>query len=158
MTVICKTLRDCLKAFLVLKQGEMSTPKQICTHFWRFRSVPDELHSSQWWEMLNHYSSRGNRFWKHLGSVRELSFKNQGSLQARTCPQVLGEAAGQRARGKLVAHLHERADPSAAWVHVPLIPIMGIRLKSQTQILALELSVWLSLSELGEFIESLKTK
>lgn len=54
-----------------------------------------------------------------------------------TCPEVLGEAAGQRAHGKLVAHMDERTGPSAAscplWVHVPLIPIMGIGLKMQTQ-------------------------
>jgi len=47
MTVICMTLRGCLNAFLVLKQGEMSTVKQICTYFWSFRNLPDELHLSQ---------------------------------------------------------------------------------------------------------------
>lgn len=86
MTVICMTLRGCLNAVLVLKQVEMSTVKQICTYFWRFRNLPDELHLSQWWDLLNHHNSRGNQLWKHLGPMWEPSFKNQGSLQARTCP------------------------------------------------------------------------
>lgn len=86
MTVICMTLRACLNAVLVLKQVEMSTVKQICTYFWRFRNLPDELHLSQRWDLLNHHNSRGNQLWKHLGPMWEPSFKKQGSLQARTCP------------------------------------------------------------------------
>lgn len=37
-----------------------------------------------------------------------------------TCPEVLGEAAGQRAHGKVVAHMDERTGPSAA--SFPLSP------------------------------------
>lgn len=86
MTVICMTLRGCLNVFLVLKQGEMSTAKRICTYFWRFRNLPDELHSSQEWDMLNHCNSRGNQLWKHLEPISEPGIKTQGSSQARTCP------------------------------------------------------------------------
>lgn len=69
MTVICMALRGCLNEFLVLRQGEMSTVKQICTYSWRFRNLPDELHLSQWWDMLNHCDSMGNLLWKDLGSL-----------------------------------------------------------------------------------------
>lgn len=82
MAVICMTLRGCLNAFLVLKQGEMSAAKQICTYFWRFRNLPDELHVSQQWDMLNRYNSRGKQLWKHLRPIWEKGFENQGSSQA----------------------------------------------------------------------------
>lgn len=49
-----------------------------------------------------------------MGSIGEPTFKNQRSLQSRTCQYILGEAAGQRAHGKLLAHIDERAGPSAA--------------------------------------------
>lgn len=84
MTVICMTLRGCLNAFLVLKQGEMTTPKQICTYFWRFRNAPDELHSSQWWEMLNHHNFRGNQSWKHTYRIyRRADFQKPEELAVK---------------------------------------------------------------------------
>lgn len=85
MPVICMTLRGCLNAFLVFKQGEMSTAKQICTYFWRFGSLPEKLHPFKQQEMLNHHNSMGNQLGKHLRSAQEMGSKNQRSSQTR-CP------------------------------------------------------------------------